>query len=275
MARDFLASMADASRKRVRKALRSESLEALTERAFAMPKPAGVKLGNEGFDIIAEIKLRAPSTGRLTGELAHADSDIAARARTYAEAGAVAVSVLTEPERFSGSLEHLRVASDGLADSGVPSMRKDFLVEPYQVWEARAAGAGGVLLILQILADEPLKAMLAAAEEAGLFVLVEAFNESDLQRCQRIANIPGLLVGLNCRNLRNLQVEAGRFAELAGAFPQGPPRVAESGLATPADISVIAENGYDLALVGSALMQSSDPAATLNAMLEAGREVHA
>lgn len=271
MARDFLASMAEASGRRARSAMRKESFETLKARALDKANPVGVTLGHEGFDIIAEIKLRAPSSGSL----APADSDTAARAVTYAEAGAVAVSVLTEPDRFAGSLEHLQRASDALAGSGVPAMRKDFLVEPYQVWEARAAGAGGVLLILQILNDDKLLEMFAAASEAGLFVLLEAFNESDLRRCQRIANTPGLLVGLNCRDLRSLQVEPGRFVELAGHFPEGPPRVAESGLATPADISVVAESGYDLALVGSALMQSADPAAALAAMIEAGREVHA
>ncbi len=271
MPRDFLSGMAEGSRKRMRRALRAESLEALKERALATAKPSGVKIGKEGFDIIAEIKLHAPSAGKLAAN----GSDIAALATAYAEAGAVAVSVLTEPERFSGSLEHLRLASDALAGTGVPTMRKDFLVDVYQIWEARAAGAGGVLLILQILDDDQLQQMFAAAHEAGLFVLLEAFNETDLQRCQRIANTPGLLVGLNCRNLHNLEVEAGRFAQLAGEFPEGPPRVAESGLETPADVSVVAECGYDLALIGSALMRSADPAVTLVSMLEAGREVHA
>lgn len=275
MRSDFLAGMATASHKRLRKALRSESLADLRERALETADPAGVRLGKQGFDIIAEIKLRAPSSSRLKSRALDGEIDIAERAVIYAEAGAVAVSVLTEPERFSGSLEHLRRASEALAGSGVPSMRKDFLVDPYQVWEARAAGAGGVLLILQMLSDEALQAMLAAASEAGLFVLLEAFNTDDLRRCQRMANTPGLLVGLNSRNLRTLGVEAGRFAELVGQFPEGPPRVAESGLRSATDISVVAECGYDLALVGSALMQSDDAGATLAAMLEAGREVHA
>ena len=271
MAKDFLAAMATASAKRMRRALRAESLQALKARALDTPKPIGVRLGTAGFDIIAEIKLRAPSSG----DLADPAIDVAERARQYAAAGAVAVSVLTEEERFAGSLEHLRSASEALAGCGVPCMRKDFLVDAYQVWEARAAGAGGVLLIAQILDDDALQAMLAAASEAGLFVLLEAFNVKDLRRCQRIANTPGLLLGLNCRDLRSLAVEPGRFAKLAGGFPDGPPRVAESGLATPEDVSVVAELGYDLALVGSALMKSTNPGSVINAMLEAGREVHA
>lgn len=269
MARDFLDTMATQSHKRLRAAQRAESLESLRERALLTPRPPRMKLGSAGFDIIAEIKLSAPSAGKL----ADADSDIAARAITYAEAGAVAISVLTEPKKFSGSLEHLALASAALSGPGIPAMRKDFLVHPYQVWEARAAGAGGVLLILQMLDDETLPEMLAAASQAGLFVLLEAFDRNDLLRCRRVAVTPGLLVGLNCRNLRSLAIEPGRFDQLAGDFPEGPPRVAESGLDTPADVALVAELGYDLALVGSAFMKSENPGELLRSMLEAAREV--
>ncbi len=220
MAKDFLASMAEQSQRRARATLRAESLESLRARALETPRPPGMRLGSAGFDIIAEIKLSAPSAGKLAG----VDSDIAARAVGYAEAGAVAVSVLTEPKRFSGSLAHLALASAALSERRVPAMRKDFLVHPCQVWEARAAGAGGVLLILQMLDDAALAAMLAAANEAGLFVLLEAFDRDDLQRCRRLAVTPGLLVGLNCRNLRSLAIEPGRFAQLAAEFPEGPPK---------------------------------------------------
>lgn len=268
MAQDFLKSMAANSHKRVSAATRIESLESLRERALLTPRPARMKLGSAGFDIIAEIKISAPSAGKL----ADASTDIAARAIAYAEAGAVAVSVLTEPKRFSGSLEHLAVASAALGEHRVPAMRKDFLVHPYQVWEARAAGAGGVLLILQMLDDEALSEMLKVASAAGLFVLLEAFDKQDLMRCRRVAVTPGLLVGLNCRNLRSLAVEPGRFQQLAGDFPEGPPRVAESGLDSPDDVTLVAELGYDLALVGSALMKSEDPGELLQSMLDAGRE---
>ncbi len=269
MAQDFLDKMRSNSARRARRARRQESLEDLKARALATPRPAGVTLSSGGFDIIAEIKLQAPSAGKL----ADAALDIGACARSYAEAGAAAISVLTEPDRFGGSLVHLETASAALQDSGIPTMRKDFLVDPHQVWEARAAGAGGVLLILQMLDDMALAEMLEAAREAGLFVLLEAFDGEDLQRSRRLANTPGLLVGLNCRNLRSLKVEPGRFEQLASEFPEGPPRVAESGLANALDISLVAELGYNLALVGSALMQSADPGALLAGMLEAGREV--
>lgn len=269
MAHDFLETMANRAHKRVRAAVRDESLEALRARAVKTAPPPGMKLGGARFDIIAEIKLSAPSAGKL----ADASLDVAARAQDYAEAGAAAVSVLTEPTRFSGSLEHLALVSAALSGKGVPAMRKDFLVDPYQVWEARAAGAGGVLLILQMLSDEQMQTMIDTAREAGLFVLLEAFDREDLRRSRHFANTPGLLLGLNCRNLRSLAIEPGRFEQLAGEFPAGPPRVAESGLATAADVSLVAELGYDLALIGSALMQNDDPGAMLADMLEAGREV--
>lgn len=269
MAKDFLATMAEHSQRRVRAAIREESLESLRARALSTNRPPRMKLDSAGFDLIAEIKLSAPSAGRLVD----AGMDIATQARTYAAAGAAAVSVLTEPRRFSGSLEHLSTVSAALAEHRVPAMRKDFLVHPYQVWEARAAGAGGVLLILKLLDDAVLPDMLAAASEAQLFVLLEAFDKADLGRCRRVAVIPALLVGLNCRNLRSLAIEPGRFGQLAGDFPEGPPRVAESGLDSPADVALVAGLGYDLALVGSALMQSSAPGELLRDMLEAGREV--
>ena len=270
MAHDFLETMAEASRRRVQDAKRNEGLVELRDRALTTPPAPRLRLGHVGFNIIAEIKLSAPSTGQLAG----VETDIAGRANEYADAGASAVSVLTEPERFGGCLEHLARASVALRDAGVPAMRKDFLVDPYQVWEARAAGAGGVLLILQLLDDKSLTQMLEAAQEAGLFVLLEAFDLADLERSRVFAPTPGLLMGLNCRDLRTLGVEPGRFAELADSFPDGPPRVAESGLESPDDVAGIAELGYEMALVGSALMRSEDPAALLVAMLDAGRGVH-
>lgn len=267
MVEDFLAAMAAASAERARDTLAECSLDALRTRALASPAPTPLKRDASGFDLIAEIKLRAPSTGAL----ASAGEDLAARARHYAQAGAASVSVLTEPERFAGSLAHLSTVADALRESGVPAMRKDFLVDPCQVWEAREAGAGGVLLILPILDDRALDAMLEAAGDAGLFVLLEAFSAEDLARCGRLTGVPDLLLGLNCRNLRDLSIEPNRFAELLGHFPPGPPRVAESGMSTAVEVADVARHGYDLALVGSALMQAPDPGALLAEMLAAAR----
>jgi indole-3-glycerol phosphate synthase len=201
----------------------------------------------------------------------------------YARAGAAAVSVLTEPERFDGSLEHLELAAASLRKVQVPAMRKDFLVDPYQVLEARVAGASGILLIVRMLAAAELDELTDCAFEQGLFVLMEAFDEVDIERLHRLvaarsgqlaaaANGSRLLVGLNCRDLATLEVVPGRLEQLASSLPASVPRVAESGLATARDAGGIAAAGYDLALVGSALMSAADPAQLMRDMLSAGRE---
>ena len=139
-------------------------------------------LGTDGFGVIAEIKDRSPAEG----ELAVPGSDRIERASQYVAGGAAAISVLTEPSRFSGSLEHLE--SVVAAVPGTPVMRKDFLVEPVQVDEARAAGASGVLLIVAMLTDRKLREMLDRAHEHGLFVLLEAFDSDDLVRSSTVMN---------------------------------------------------------------------------------------
>jgi len=241
------------------------SLEALRVRALDTAPPP--RWRSEGFDVIAEIKLRAPSAGAL-GAL---DEDgIARRAATYAASGASAVSILTEPDRFDGSLHHLAAGASGLA---IPAMRKDFLVHPYQVWEARLAGAGGVLLIATMLDDATLSAMMGAAAEADLFALVECFDERDLVRTKALlADAPEgtWLVGVNTRNLQTLEVVPDRLARLAAHLPDGVQAVAESGMSSPADVATAAELGYRAALVGTALMREADPGPLLRAMKAAG-----
>jgi indole-3-glycerol phosphate synthase len=158
-------------------------------------------------------------------------------------------------------------------------MRKDFLVAPAQVLEARAAGASGVLLITAMLSDTSLRLMLDIAFEHGLFVLLESFDAADLVRLHEQlldrdfdeAGNGRLLFGVNTRNLRTLAVEPGRLEALAPLLPDGR-AVAESGLATPADAAAVAAYGYSLALVGTALMKSEDPAGLIAAMKRAGTE---
>src|SRR5580700_1616329 len=168
--------MAKASAARVAEALRHESFEALERRARQTAPSAPLRLSALGFDVIAELKLRSPAAGVLGEE----SQNWLGRVAAYARGGAAAVSVLTEPSRFDGSLEHLRQAAAVLAPLGVPAMRKDFLVDPYQVLEARAAGAGGVLVILRMLDAERVAELLDVAAEHGMFVLLEAFDGSDL-----------------------------------------------------------------------------------------------
>lgn len=263
----LLAQMATSSALRVKFARAARSEVALLAACEAAPPPPPLRLGR--FELIAEIKRCSPAEGRL--EVA---TDVGVRAQTYAAAGAAVVSVLTEPERFAGSLDDLGVAASALQSHGVPAMRKDFLVDPWQVLEARAAGAGGVLLILAMLSDDAVAEMLAAAREQGLFVLLEAFDEADLERCSRwLADHSGapLLLGVNCRDLRTLAVDPGRLARLAPRLPQGVPAVAESGIRDAAGAAEAARLGYCLALVGTALMRAPEPRVLAAAMLAAGR----
>jgi indole-3-glycerol phosphate synthase len=234
-------------------------------RALALNSPEPKAMAFDRFDLIAEVKRTSPSQGVL----ATADSDIVALARSYADAGAAMISVLTEPSRFGGSLEDLRAIA---AAVDVPAMRKDFLVDAYQVYEARAWGASAVLLIARMLDDGSLSRMLDACHSAGLTVLLEAFDAPDLNRSARmIEHRSNVLLGLNCRDLATLQEDTASFESLASAFPEGRVRIAESGIATADDPAKVARLGYDGALVGTALMRSSDPGALARAMIHAGR----
>jgi indole-3-glycerol phosphate synthase len=285
MSAGFLEEMARSAASRVAQAKARLSEEELHERAYALPAPPKLVLHPQRFDLIAEVKFRSPATGRLAAtaeeelEAAHRNQlildEVTARAREYAEAGAAAVSVLTEPTRFDGSLEHLQAAAGVLRAHGVPALRKDFLVDRYQLLEARVAGAGGVLVIVRMLSDAVIESLLECARDLGLFVLLEAFDEADIERTQGLveshARRGTLLVGLNCRDLDTLQVVPGRLESLAHRLPARVPRVAESGVASAADARRIAAAGYDLALVGTALMADAAPATRARSLLEAGR----
>jgi indole-3-glycerol phosphate synthase len=277
----FLDDMASSSAARVAQALRHESLGALERRARHAPAGPPLRLSASGFDVIAELKLRSPAAGVLGDE----SEDWLGRIATYARGGAAAVSVLTEPSRFDGSLEHLRRAAQVLSPLGVPAMRKDFLVDPYQVLEARAAGAGGVLVILRMLERARIDELLAVAAEHGLFVLLETFDEVDLELARDLtarraaggaagSGAP-ILIGVNSRDLQTLKVRQERFATLAPLLPGGWPAVAESGVATAADARHMQQLGYGLALIGTALMTSEDPSQLLREILAATRTVQA
>lgn len=264
----FLERMARASRGRARAAAALEGIDAVAVRARAMPPPPPLRLA--GFDVIAELKLRSPAAGSL----AASNFDPARQLTAYAAAGAAAVSVLTEPEAFNGSLAHLEDAVRVLSPLGCPVMRKDFLTQPYQIVEARAAGAGGVLVIVTMLSDEEVDALLDCASRWGLFVLLETFHRSDLRRLERwLPAPPGLtvLVGVNCRDLGTLEVDFARFFELASDLPAGVPVVAESGIDRAVDVTAVASLGYRLALVGSSLMRTAEPQRRLAEYIAAGR----
>jgi len=261
---DFLKQMALLSAQR--------AAGAAAMRPADLDKPVlPLRLGD--FDVIAEIKDQSPAEGAL----AAADSDRIERARQYAAGGAAAISVLTEPSRFAGDLEHVADVVDAVPDT--PVMRKDFLIDTVQILEARAAGASGVLLIVTMLSDKKLREMLDCAREHGMFVLLESFDENDLSRTaallssadQEQAEKGQLLFGVNTRNLRTLAVDGDRLETLASSLPAGR-CVAESGLHTAADARQVAGWGYSMALVGTALMRSDDPAQLIAAMKAAGSE---
>jgi indole-3-glycerol phosphate synthase len=271
----FLADMAASSAARVAEAVRREPLAALERRVQDLPRAPALQLSQAAFDVIAELKLRSPAAGRLGA----VSDDWRGRVAAYARGGAAAVSVLTEPSRFDGSLEHLAQAALVLRPLGVPAMRKDFLVDPYQVLEARAAGAGGVLVIVRMLPRERLEALLDTAAEHGLFVLLEAFDAVDLELAHRLtegrnARAP-VLIGVNCRDLQTLEVLPQRFADLSPRLPDEFVCVAESGVAGPADARAMRSLGYRMALIGTALMSCDDPAVLLSEILRAARTVTA
>tara|TARA_R110002096_G_scaffold29497_2_gene88713 strand:- start:20011 stop:20829 length:819 start_codon:yes stop_codon:yes gene_type:complete len=267
---DFLQQMANSSRERAELAAATRFHSSDFDRNV-------IPLTLDGFDIIAEIKDRSPAEGALTdsGDVS-ASSLRRCRAAAYEAGGAAAISVLTEPSRFDGALEHLEEVVDAVPET--PVMRKDFLVDPVQVMEARKAGASGVLLIAAMLSDAKLREMLDQAWEFGMFVLLEAFDEHDLQRASALLEQPAdrdradaqqLLIGINTRNLRTLEVDPDRLEKLAPGLPAAK-CVAESGLHVADDAARVRQWGYRLALVGTALMRHADPATLVKSMRAAG-----
>jgi len=268
---DFLAAMAASSRARSAAAQAQLSGRELRARVADLPAAPALRLGS--FDLIAEVKLRSPAAGLLKQA---SEGDVGARVGTYAQAGAAAVSILTEPSRFDGSLADLAAGASALAPLNVPAMRKDFLVDAYQVLEGRLAGAGGVLAIIRMLPKAALEQLIDAALELRMFVLLEAFDTPDIELAHELvdsrrATRDLLLVGVNSRDLTTLKVVPGRLDTLAAQLPVAVKRVAESGVATAEDAARMAACGYDLALVGSALMSAPDPALLARSMLAQGR----
>ena len=257
---DFLQTMAASS------AARAAQAPSFVDADFDQPV---VPLNLGLFDVIAEIKNRSPAEGKLgTGDPVSGGAELVLRAQAYAAGGAAAISVLTEPSRFDGDLAHLEDIVAALPDT--PVMRKDFLVDPVQVLEARKAGASGVLLITTMLDDATLGAMLDCAFEHGMFVLLESFDQEDLERSSRFLGRDGqLLIGVNTRDLRTLKVDADRLERLGPLLPDAR-CVAESGLHSAEDAARVADWGYTMALVGTALMRSDDPTALVVSMREAG-----
>jgi indole-3-glycerol phosphate synthase len=231
--------------------------EAVDRTAPALdPVPA---LRSTPVSVIAEVKRRSPSKGELA-----TIPDPAELAARYAAGGAAVISVLTEQRRFGGSLKDLR---DVRARVSVPVLRKDFVVTRYQLWEARAAGADLVLLIVAAL-DQPLLEELHAETRAlGMTALVEVHDEAEVDRALAAG---ATVVGVNARNLKTLEVDRETFARVAQAIPDGVVRVAESGIRGAADVAAVVGQGAHAVLVGEALVTGTDPETAVAGLIAAG-----
>lgn len=244
--------VADRSAKHSLEEMRAAAEQQAPARPFAarLSRPAHV-------NVIAEHKRRSPSRGAIREDLEPEDV-----AKGYEAGGAAALSVLTDEPFFGGRLEHLTAAR---AATALPALRKDFIVDPWQVWEARAAGADAVLLIVAALEDDSLRALLALAREAGLEALVEVHNRRELDRA---LGAGAAIVGVNNRDLRTLEVSLQTALALATAMPKGVVTVAESGIRTGEDIRKLQGAGFDAFLIGERLMGSPDPGQALRSLLE-------
>jgi indole-3-glycerol phosphate synthase len=224
-----------------------------TPRGFA----AGLKsVGATGPAIIAEIKKASPSKGLIRSDFYPADL-----ARSFQATGAAALSILTDEEFFQGSLAYLEEASSTVT---IPCLRKDFILDPFQILEARAAGADAILLIVSAHTDASLTSLRGEARSMGLDVLCETHDREELERAIALGFN---LIGVNSRDLRNFDVRTDIFAELALWMPKDAVVVAESGIRSAEDIVRLRSIGYDAFLVGETLMRQPDPAATLALLL--------
>ena len=258
---DLLETIVAATRRIVETRQQAEPFEALAARAAAAPSRAGrftaALARTDRINVIAECKRRSPSRGVL-----RADYDPVAIASGYEAAGAAAISVLTEPTFFDGSLEHLQAVR---AAVDVPLLRKDFVVSEYQLLEAKAAGAEAVLLIVAALRPAQLKVLHDHARRHGLDVLVEVHDATELA----IAIDAGArIIGVNNRNLRTLQVDVQASEALIARMPAEVIAVSESGLKTAGDLARLTALGYRAFLIGERFMSTVDPGAALASVLE-------
>lgn len=256
-----LTEICDAKREHVAGVKANTSFADLTARARAASAPRGFRAALErkaadGFGLIAEIKKASPSKG-----LIRADFDPPAHARAYEEAGAACLSVLTDMPYFQGHDDYLVAAR---AACSLPCLRKDFIVDPWQVTEARALGADAILIIVAALDDGEMAEIEAAAIELGMDALVEVHDAAELERAIRLKS---RLIGVNNRDLRDFSVDLARTYDLVDQAPEGCTFVAESGLGSKADLDAMADHGVRCFLVGESLMRQADVAAATRKLL--------
>ncbi len=251
----ILDKLAETARARVEEAKRRISFETLRETAEAMPKgdaPFHKALSGPELSFIYECKKASPSKGLIAPVYPYQTI-----ARAYEAAGADAISVLTEPSRFLGSGEHLREIASAVK---VPCLRKDFTVDAYMIYEAKALGAAAILLIVSILGEKQLMDYLALCRELGLSALVEAHDDAEIETALRAG---AEIIGVNNRNLRDFTVNTGNSRRLRRLIPPGILFVSESGVKNAADVQRLREIGADAVLVGEALMRAENKAAKL------------
>ncbi|RMG33596.1 MAG: indole-3-glycerol phosphate synthase TrpC [Gammaproteobacteria bacterium] len=227
-------------------AVKAQAAEAGPVRGFVDRLQEKIAGGEPG--VIAEIKKASPSKGVLRQDFHPAEIAV-----SYADYGAACLSVLTDVDFFQGSDDYLKAAR---AASGLPVLRKDFMIDPYQVYEARAIGADCILLIVACLADDQMAELNALAGELGMDVLVEVHDAAELERALAI---PGRMVGINNRNLRTFEVSLQTTLDLLPRIPEERLVVTESGILVPQDVQLMRENGVHAFLVGEAFMRAPDP----------------
>lgn len=257
----FLDDLLAATHRRVDDLHRLVTPEVLEQRIAGIEEPRGFHRALQGDDvaIIAEIKRATPAKGLL-----RADLNAGTIARAYAEGGAAAVSVLTEPDYFEGTAEDFAAARG----AGLPVLRKDFIIDPMQVFEARAWGADAVLLIVRILEDDALQGLSRVAGSLGMDALVEVFDENDVERALAAG---ARLVGVNHRDLETFEVDPERTAKIAPHVPDGVTLVALSGVSGRSDVEALGAAGAHAVLVGEHLVTADDPAAALRELRGAAR----
>lgn len=244
----------DAARRRASRPLAQVEREALAQPP-ALDARSALRRGDR-IKVIAEVKRASPSRGALASI-----PDPALLARQYAEGGASAISVLTEERRFGGSLADLDAVRAAVS---IPVLRKDFIAEPYQVLEARAAGADLVLLIVAALDDATLRSLHTLIVELGMTPLVETHDADEVRRA---VDLGAEVIGVNARDLSTFELDRDLFGRLAPSIPDGTVRIAESAVSGVADVEHYRRAGADVVLVGEALVTGGDPVAALNEFL--------
>ncbi len=247
----ILDMIAEYARKRVEKDKAEMSLEEVKSACVSLGKARGdeflLALKKPGVSFICEVKKASPSKGVISEEFPYLDI-----AREYEEAGADCISCLTEPKWFCGSDKIFREIR---AEVKIPMLRKDFVVDEYQIYQARLMGANAVLLICALTDDDRLKKYIEICRSLGLAAVVEAHDETEIESAVQAG---AAIIGVNNRNLKDFSVDIGNSARLRSLVPEGTVFIAESGIKTPADIEVLRQNRIDAVLIGETLMRAEN-----------------